>query len=137
VSRDIPFITTFVVKRTRAMQNLIRIVVPEGRILFRATAYGFLAIGAFAFPTTAGWWAGLFFSYIVAQLLIGKVVANASDLVYRWITGQHIDRRFARWRKVMALHGHVPDDAYYLYLSGMTPRQAAEFAAQRHEDSAP
>jgi hypothetical protein len=111
--------------------NLVRDILPEGRVLFRAAAYGLLALGAFALPMAAGWWAGLFLSYLAANALIGKMVANVSDLMYRIVTRRPADRRFARWRDRLEQSGDVPDDAYELYARGLTPREARDAIMRR------
>jgi hypothetical protein len=105
---------------------LICNIVPEARLLFRALAYGLLAAGAFAVPTTTTWWAGLFLAYMAFNLLVGKMIANFSDAMYRIATRQPIDRKFIRWRDKLELLSELPDDAYDLYSSGLSPREARE-----------
>jgi hypothetical protein len=105
---------------------LICNIVPEPRLLFRALAYGLLAAVAFALPAAAGWWAGLFLAYMAFNLLVGKMVANFSDAIYRIVTRQPIDRNFIRWRDNLELLSEIPDDAYDLYASGLSPREARD-----------
>jgi hypothetical protein len=110
---------------------LFRNIVPEGRLLFRALAYMLLAAGAFALPTKAGWWAGLFLTYMAFNLLIGKVVANFSDAIYRIVMRQPVDRDFIRWRDRLELLSDIPHDAYDLYSRGLSPREAREAILSR------
>lgn len=75
---------------------LARNIIPEGRLLFRAAAYGILAVIAFALPIHGAWWAGLLLAYMALNLMIAKVVANVSDAIYRGVTRQPLDREVAR-----------------------------------------
>ena len=111
---------------------LICNIAPEARLLFRALAYGLLAAMAFAIPTTTTWWAGLFLAYMAFNLLVGKMIANFSDAMYRIATRQPIDRKFIRWREGLELLSEIPDDAYDLYRSGLSPRQAREVILDRN-----
>jgi hypothetical protein len=106
---------------------------PEGRLLFRAMAYAVLAAGAFVLPIAAGWWAGLFLSYMAVNILIGKVIANFSDAIYRLATRQPVDRNFIVWRDRLELLSDVPDDAYALYASGLSPREARDVISGREQ----
>ena len=110
---------------------LLRAMVPEGRLLFRALAYALLAAGAFALPIASGWWAGLLLSYMAINILTGKVIANFSDAMYRLVTRQPVDRNFIIWRERLELLSEVPDDAYELYSSGLNPREAREVISSR------
>jgi hypothetical protein len=116
---------------------LIRNIVPEGRLLFRALAYGLLAAAAFALPVAGSWWAGLFLAYMAFNLLIGKVVANFSDAIYRVVTRQPFDRNFIRWRNNLELLSEIPDDAYDLYCSGLSPREARDVILDRNGAAKP
>jgi hypothetical protein len=116
---------------------LIRNIVPEGRLLFRAVAYLLLAAGAFALPVAAGWWAGLFLVYMAFSLLVGKVVANFSDTIYRIVTRQPVDREFIRWRSRLELLSDVPADAYDLYATGLNPREARDVIVSRAVTATP
>jgi hypothetical protein len=107
-------------------------IVPEGRLLFRALAYGLLAAVAFALPKAVGWWPGLFLAYMAFNLLVGKLVANFSDAIYRIVTRQPIDRNFIRWRDGLELLSEIPDDAYDLYSSGLSPREARDVILGRN-----
>jgi hypothetical protein len=115
----------------QSIHVLIRTIVPEPRLLFRAFAYVLLAGGAFALPTPAGWWAGLFLAYMAFNLLVGKVVANFSDAMYRMATRQPVDLEFVRWRAHLELLSDIPQDAYDLYCSGLSPRQARDLIVNR------
>ncbi len=115
---------------------LLRASVPEGRLLFRAMAYAVLAAGAFALPIAAGWWAGLLLSYMAINILIGKVIANFSDAMYRLVTRQPVDRNFIIWRERLELLSDIPDDAYALYASGLSPREARDVISGRETSSA-
>jgi hypothetical protein len=110
---------------------LICNIVPEPRLLFRALAYGLLAAVAFALPTTTTWWAGLFLAYMAFNLLVGKMIANFSDAMYRIATRQPIDRKFIRWREGLELLSDIPSDAYELYASGLSPREARDVILNR------
>jgi hypothetical protein len=83
-------------------------IVPEGRLLFRALVYGLLAAVAFALPKAAGWWPGLFLAYMAFNLLVGKMVANFCDAIYRIVTRQPIDLKFIRWRESLELLSEIP-----------------------------
>jgi len=111
---------------------LICNIVPEGRLLFRALAYGLLAAGAFALPNAVGWWPGLFLAYMAFNLLVGKMVANFADAIYRIATRQPIDRKFIRWRESLELLSEIPNDAYDLYSSGLSPREARDVILGRN-----
>ena len=111
---------------------LISNIVPEGRLLFRALAYGLLAAGAFALPKAVGWWPGLFLAYMAFNLLVGKIVANFSDAIYRVVMRQPIDRKFIRWRESLELLSEIPNDAYDLYCSGLSPREARDLILDRN-----
>jgi hypothetical protein len=110
---------------------LIRNIMPDGRLLFRAAACGILAGIAFALPHSAGWWAGAFLSYMAFNLMTGKLIANFSDAVYRIVTRQPVDRDFIRWRDQLELLSELPDDAYDLYRSGLSPRAASDVISAR------
>jgi hypothetical protein len=111
--------------------SLLRAVVPEGRLLFRALAYALLAGIAFALPHASGWWAGLLLTYMAVNILTGKVIANFSDTMYRLATRQPVDRNFIIWRDRLELLSDVPDDAYALYSSGLSPREARDVISGR------
>jgi hypothetical protein len=110
---------------------LVRNIVPEGRLLFRALAYAVLAASAFALPIAAGWWAGLFLTYMATNILLGKVVANFSDAMYRLATRQPVDRNFIVWRERLELLSEIPEDAHELYSSGLSPREARDVITAR------
>jgi hypothetical protein len=116
---------------------LICNIVPEARLLFRALAYGLLAAVAFAVPNAAGWWAGLFLAYMAFNLLVGKMIANFSDAMYRIVTRQPIDRKFIRWRDNLELLSDIPDDAYDLYSRGLSPREARDVILGRGATAKP
>lgn len=115
----------------QAFYALLRAVVPEGRLLFRAMAYAILAAGAFALPIAGGWWAGLLLSYMAINILTGKVIANFSDAMYRIVTRQPVDKNFIVWRERLELLSDIPDDAYALYASGLSPREARDVISGR------
>jgi hypothetical protein len=115
----------------RPFYALLLAVVPEGRLLFRAMAYAVLAAGAFALPIAASWWAGLLLSYMAINILIGKVIANFSDAMYRLVTRQPVDRNFIAWRERLELLSDVPDDAHALYSQGLSPREARDVISGR------
>jgi hypothetical protein len=120
------------------MYLLISNLLPEARLLFRAGACAVLALVAFAVPIAAGWWLGLALSYMAFNLVTGKLIANFSDAIYRIVTRQHLDRRFAQWQqRYWLFHPELPENAYDLFLRGMSPREAADIHILRKQDALP
>jgi hypothetical protein len=68
---------------------------------------------------------------MAVNILIGKVVANFSDAIYRLVTRQPVDRNFIIWRERLELLSNVPEDAYALYARGLSPREARDVISGR------
>jgi hypothetical protein len=51
--------------------------------------------------------------------------------LYRIVTRQPVDKNFIVWRERLELLSDIPDDAYALYASGLSPREARDVISGR------